>query len=70
MFSTCFFFYLNVQVGLKLWAGCYIKFENMWLGADGFVDKVRSWWSSYLFMGTPSFILDSKLKALKLDLKE
>ncbi|KAG6650816.1 hypothetical protein CIPAW_06G068900 [Carya illinoinensis] len=25
----------------------YFKFKNVWLEVDGFVDKVRSWWSSY-----------------------
>lgn len=45
------------------------KFENMWLQANGFVDKVRRW-SSYQFTGTPSFILARKLKALKFNLKE
>jgi hypothetical protein len=41
----------------------------MWLKAPGFVDKVRAWWSSYSFDGTPSFVLTQKLKALKGDLK-
>ncbi|XP_059446449.1 uncharacterized protein LOC132177995 [Corylus avellana] len=41
------------------------KFENMWLKAEGFVDKVRSWWASYDFHGTPSYILSKKLQALK-----
>ena len=27
------------------------------------------WWASYVFQGTPSFILAKKLAALKLDLK-
>jgi hypothetical protein len=45
------------------------KFENMWLKAPGFVDKVRDWWSSYSYSGTPSFVLVQKLKALKGDLK-
>ncbi|KAF5476218.1 hypothetical protein F2P56_007951, partial [Juglans regia] len=48
----------------------YFKFENMWLSADGFVEKVSAWWSSYQFVGTPSFILAGKLKALKQDLKK
>ncbi|KAG6669188.1 hypothetical protein CIPAW_01G225900 [Carya illinoinensis] len=47
----------------------YFKFENMWLKSEGFVDKVRSWWSSYQFNGTPSHILAGKLKALNEDLK-
>ena len=42
----------------------------MWLKADGFVDRVRTWWESYLFQGSPSFQIASKLKALKLDLKK
>ena len=45
-------------------------FENMWLRVDNFVDKVKTWWASYLFQGTPSFILAKKLAALKLDLKK
>ncbi|XP_059454993.1 uncharacterized protein LOC132185205 [Corylus avellana] len=46
------------------------KFENMWLKSEGFVDKVKSWWGSYLFEGLPSFVLANKLKSLKLDLKK
>ncbi|XP_042980834.1 uncharacterized protein LOC122310767 [Carya illinoinensis] len=45
------------------------KFENMWLKSEGFVDRVKQWWSSYQFQDTPSFILASKLKALKRDLR-
>ena len=41
----------------------------MWLRVDNFVDKVE-WWASYVFQGTPSFILAKKLAALKLDLKK
>lgn len=48
----------------------YFKFENVWLAADGFVEKGRNWWASYSFSGTPSFILAVKLKALKFDLKK
>ena len=46
------------------------RFENMWLKEEGFVDKVRSWWEAYFFEGTPSFVMASKLKALKGDLKQ
>ena len=46
------------------------RLENMWLQAEGFVNKVRSWWDSYDFHGSPSFVLTCKLKALKLDLKK
>ena len=44
------------------------KFENMWLKEEGFVDKVRGWWASYNFQGTPSFILAKKFRALKGDI--
>jgi hypothetical protein len=42
----------------------------MWLKADGFVDRVRRWWGSYVFPRSPSHIIASRLKALKLDLKK
>ena len=45
-------------------------FENIWLRVENFVDKVKAWWASYLFQGTPSIILTKKLTALKLDLKK
>jgi exonuclease III len=44
-------------------------FENMWLKVDGFVNRIKAWWDSYVFQGSPSFILANKLKALKMDLK-
>ena len=37
------------------------KFENMWLKAEGFVDRVQQWWNGYSFAGSPSFILAQKL---------
>jgi len=51
------------------WGSRPFKFENMWLKAKGFVDRVQLWWSSYCFQGSPSFIFAQKLKALKNDLK-
>ena len=42
----------------------------MWLKAEGFFDKVKSWWENYHFQGTPSYILAKKLIALKSDLKK
>ena len=42
----------------------------MWLKADRFLDKVKSWWENYLFQGSPSSILAKKLAALKSDLKK
>ena len=44
------------------------RFENMWLKTDGFKDRVHSWWIRYSFLGTPSFVLAKKLKALKEDI--
>ena len=41
----------------------------MWLIDEGFLERVRSWWESYHFQGTPSYTLANKLKMLKLDLK-
>jgi hypothetical protein len=45
------------------------KFENMWFKEEGFVDKVFSWWSSFSFTGSPSFVLAKKLRALKGEIK-
>jgi hypothetical protein len=45
------------------------KFKNIWLKEEGFVNKVRSWWSSFSFMGSPSFVLAKKLRALKGEIK-
>ncbi|KAJ9681633.1 hypothetical protein PVL29_017839 [Vitis rotundifolia] len=41
------------------------RFENMWLEEEGFKDKMKMWWGNLKFTGTSSFILDSKLRALK-----
>jgi hypothetical protein len=46
------------------------KFENMWLKEEGFVEKVRSWWDSFQFFGSPSFIMAKKLRALKWEIKK
>ena len=35
---------------------CAFKFENVWLKVEGFVEKVQQWWSSYSFLGSPSFV--------------
>jgi hypothetical protein len=40
------------------------RFENMWLKSEGFLAKVKGWWESYTFQGSPSFVVASKLKAL------
>jgi hypothetical protein len=46
------------------------KFENMWLKEEGFVEKIRIWWDSFQFYGTPSFVLAKKLRALKGEIKK
>jgi hypothetical protein len=46
------------------------RFENTWLKADGFLERVRDWWGSYQFTSTPSFVFANKLKALKGDLRK
>ena len=42
----------------------------MWVGAEEFMDKMKVWWASYMFQGTPNYILAKKLTSLKLDLKK
>lgn len=42
----------------------------MRLKADSFVEKVSSWWESYHFQVSPSYIIASKLRVLKNDRKK
>ncbi|WMV58897.1 hypothetical protein MTR67_052282, partial [Solanum verrucosum] len=64
------------HIPIALIPGCwernksYFKFENWWLQSEGFVDRVREWWSSFSYTGRPDYVLACKLKALKLKLKE
>ena len=37
----------------------------MWLKVEGFKELLKFWWQSLSFNGTFSFVLASKLKALK-----
>jgi hypothetical protein len=46
------------------------RFENMWLKAEEFKERVKEWWDSCIFFSTPSYIMAYKLKALKMDLKK
>ncbi|XP_059639630.1 uncharacterized protein LOC132282004 [Cornus florida] len=46
------------------------RFENMWLRTEGFMERVRSLWESYVVSGSPTFSLASKLRRLKEDLKK
>jgi hypothetical protein len=45
------------------------RFENMWLKSVGFHAMVKQWWDSYLYSGSPSYVLVQKLKSLKIDLR-
>ena len=45
------------------------RFENMQLKVEGFKNLVKGWWSRYHFPRSFSFILASKHKSLKSDLK-
>ena len=40
------------------------------MGAEEFMDKMKVWWASYMFQGTPNYMLAKKLTSLKLDLKK
>ena len=61
-------FPILVEAGGILRGKSHFRFENMWLKTDGFKDRVHSWWNRYSFLGTPSFVLAKKLKALKEDI--
>ncbi|XP_059669329.1 uncharacterized protein LOC132314484 [Cornus florida] len=50
--------------------GSPFRFENMWLRAEDFQEKVQSWWEGVLVIGSSNFMLTTKLKALKFDLKK
>uniref|UniRef100_A0A7N2R375 Uncharacterized protein n=1 Tax=Quercus lobata TaxID=97700 RepID=A0A7N2R375_QUELO len=61
---------LLLEAGVVRRGRSAFKFENMWLQAEGFVDRVQQWWVGYSFTGSPSYILAQKLKTLKADLKK
>ena len=44
------------------------RLENMWLKSEGFHDRVKWWWNSYNYSGSPSYVLVQKLKYLKINL--
>ena len=62
-------FPIQLECGHVQWGRRPFRFENMWLKFEGFLDRVKRWWESYSFRGFPSFVVASKLKALKMDLK-
>ena len=46
------------------------RIENTWLRVEGFADRIKEWWQTYNFRGSPSFVLAKKLQALKINLKK
>lgn len=48
----------------------HFKFDNWWLDTEGFIDRIKEWWTSFEFSGKPNYILACKLKTLKGKLKE
>ena len=61
-------FPILVEAGGILRGKSPFRFENMWLKTGGFTNSVHSYWNRYSFLGTPSFVLTKKLKALKKDI--
>ena len=59
-----------LEAGNMVRGKSHFRFENLWLKMDGFVDRVQSWWNRHSFVGTPSFVLTKKLKALKKDINQ
>ena len=61
---------------IMLECGCFQRgrrlfcLKNICLKSDGFLERVNNWWDSYQFVGSHSFVLAQKLKALKGDLKK
>jgi hypothetical protein len=41
----------------------------MWLKEESLVEKLRIWWGSFSFLGSLSFVLAKKLRALKGEIK-
>ena len=41
------------------------RFENTWLKAKNFSSLIRTWWLSTKIVGSNSFVLMKKMKALK-----
>lgn len=61
-------FLILLEAGGIMRGNSPFQFENMWLKADVFVDKVYLWWNRHSFYGTPGYVFAKKLKALKEDI--
>jgi hypothetical protein len=62
--SDHFPFFLIVEALLEPKDTSSLFSYYLWLKSEGFVDRVKLWWSSYHFQGFPRYILTCKLKAL------
>ncbi|XP_059292232.1 uncharacterized protein LOC132045677 [Lycium ferocissimum] len=40
----------------------YFRFENWWIGVEGFKENVKLWWGSFVVDGRPCFVLAEKPK--------
>jgi len=47
-----------------------VKFENMWLGFEGFSDLIKEWWGEAQVDGFASYIVATKLRFVKEKLKK
>ena len=46
------------------WGPKSFKVQNWWLEKEGFLQKVKDWWSSYNTHGWAAYVLKEKLKLL------
>lgn len=58
-------FPLMLDCGVLGRGSWHFKFDNMWLKSESFVEQVETWWMSYCFQGSPSYVLARKLKAFE-----
>ncbi|KAG5617891.1 hypothetical protein H5410_017715 [Solanum commersonii] len=61
-FSPFYHSPITLQGGSWKKSKSYFKFENWWLGTEGFIDRVRTWWNSFDYTRRPDYILASKPK--------
>ncbi|KAK9940978.1 hypothetical protein M0R45_017609 [Rubus argutus] len=74
--SSCFLLRTEVRLDRALGnlaclpAKLPFRFQSLWLQIPDFNNLVRHSWSSFQFYGCPQFVLASKLRALKLILRD
>lgn len=50
---------LSLLSGNEETSKSYFKFENLWLDARGFIDRLKDWWDSFCCTGRSDYILSS-----------